>query len=84
MSVTAKGYEPETQTATVSPDKATELDFNMRKIRPRKPRHLEDNEDPRGSIPLRRSLRDYYKESESKLDDEESDYMQKQQTDDLV
>lgn len=84
VSVAAKGYEPETKTATVSPNKATELDFVMRKIRPRKARHLEDNEDPRGSIPLRRSLRDYYRESEAKeTEDGGSDYTPKKDPDAL-
>lgn len=83
VTASAKSFEAESKTTTVSPTKASELDFTLKKIRTRKRRHLEDNEDPRGSIPLRRSLRDYYRENEPKNEDEESDYTPRQMPEDL-
>ncbi|XP_031559839.1 carboxypeptidase D-like [Actinia tenebrosa] len=62
VTVSAKGYEHESKTATVHSSAATKLDFTLRRIRERKPRHIEDNEDPRGSFTLRRSLRDFYRD----------------------
>lgn len=86
VTVSAKGYEHESKTTTVRSATATKLDFTMRKIRERKPRHIEDNEDPRGSFTLRRSLRDFYRDNESpdkrhNYDgDDDNDYGARRQT----
>ena len=61
LTVSAQGYEHETQTATVAPRKATTLNFVLKKIRVHKSRHHEEEEDwPRGSYVRRRSLDNGY------------------------
>ncbi|KAK3727871.1 hypothetical protein QZH41_010597, partial [Actinostola sp. cb2023] len=79
VTASAKGYEPESKTSTVLPLKTSKMDFTLKRIRTRKPRHIEDNEDPRGSFPLRRSLRDYYRDNNESPNNE--DYTQRQPTD---
>ena len=61
LTVSAQGYEHETQTCTVTPGKATTLDFTLKKMRIHKPRHHDEEEDwPRGSYARRRTLHDGY------------------------
>ena len=39
ITVSAKGFEPETKSCTVLSDKAAKLNFNLKKMRMREPRH---------------------------------------------